>query len=140
MDFDEGVFKNGDGVRSPTMGATHRSAFVFVAMLKYSRKRPSADQLVGSFDWSEVTIRSGTPPPLASIWYRSATRVRYKLNATRAPSGDQTGDVSTAINHARDARPAGDARECGSPGTSAREATRSDVVPTDYGRRSHGAW
>ena len=64
----KGVFRNTDGVRSPAIGTTQRSALVCGSTLIYSRKRPSADQLVGILTWSEATSRSSTPAPLVSFW------------------------------------------------------------------------
>src|SRR5262245_56752959 len=67
----KGVFRNTVGVRSPVIGTTQRSPPVCGSMLRYSRKRPSADQLLGDLIWSVDTNRSSAAAPFVSRRYRS---------------------------------------------------------------------
>src|SRR5215510_10796750 len=74
------------GPASSGAGRIQMSPFVFESISVY--RRPSRDQSEGDFGLP-LSIRRVSDPPLGSLTYNAVP----SPNATRVPSGDQTGAV-----------------------------------------------
>src|SRR6266699_2199774 len=100
-----GVCRKDSHLRSATDN-THRSHLVFGSTVPQRTKRPSVDQLDGSFANGDWYSGSSWPEPFAIFWKRFGAPSRSEAKTIRCPSGDQTGVKSTAVtNVKRDGSP-----------------------------------
>src|SRR5712671_7844283 len=80
------------------MDNTHKSYLVFGSTVPQRRKRPSVDQLDGSFARDDLYSVSSWPEPFAIFWKRFGAPSRSEAKTIRSPSGDQTGVKSTDVS------------------------------------------
>src|SRR5438477_12280747 len=79
------------GLPAPPAGATQMSPRVAADSTQYVRNLPSDDQSPGTFCSSDVSSACSAAAPLTVFTKMSETPLRYDMNATFCPSGDQKG-------------------------------------------------